>query len=345
MTEIALYRKYRPQNLKEVLGQEHIVSVLRNAIENNTFSHAYLFSGTRGTGKTSIARILAREIGCTPNDIYEIDAASNRKIDDVREIREAVHSLPFDSPYKTYIIDEVHMLTKEAFNALLKTLEEPPAHVVFVLATTEAHKLPQTISSRCQSFSFNRPSHETLKKVVLDISKKEGVSLEAPSTDLIALLGDGSFRDVLGVLQKIVEARNIHGAKITHTDVSKIVGAPDTHHINEILNSIQEGDASKGISHINEALEAGVDMKVFYKLLLKSARAVMLLRHAPKMEEMLKESFSEEDFKFLKDLGAKKDAKINSNVLKELLDTYSKLGGAYIEQLPLELALIRIIGE
>lgn len=146
MSEIALYRKYRPQKFKDVVGQDHVVKVLQGAIDLGNISHAYLFSGSRGTGKTSIARIFAKEIGTTPNDLYEIDAASNRGIDDIREIRDGVSTLPFESKYKVYIIDEVHMLTKEAFNALLKTLEEPPAHAVFILATTELDKLPEWVS-------------------------------------------------------------------------------------------------------------------------------------------------------------------------------------------------------
>ena len=148
----ALYRKYRPENFDEVLGQDHIVTTLSESLKLGNVAHAYLFSGGRGTGKTTMARILARAVNCSENDLYEIDAASNRGIDDIRELREAVNTLPFESPYKVYIIDEVHMLTKEAFNALLKTLEEPPAHALFILATTEMDKLPETIVSRCQTF-------------------------------------------------------------------------------------------------------------------------------------------------------------------------------------------------
>src|SRR3990167_6614668 len=191
MNELVLYRKYRPQGWKDVRGQEQIVSALTAAAQASTPAHAYLFAGSRGTGKTSVARIFAREIGCAPEDLYEIDGASNRGIDDVRELREGVKSLPFRSPFKVYIIDEVHMLTKEAFNALLKTLEEPPKHVVFVLATTELGKLPDTIVSRCQHFTFKKPSQKILKESVLDITKKEGYTMDASSADLLATLGDG----------------------------------------------------------------------------------------------------------------------------------------------------------
>ncbi len=149
-----LYRKYRPQTFKDVIGQEHVVKVLEGAVKLGNISHAYIFSGSRGTGKTSVARILAREIGTSGNDLYEMDAASNRGIDDVREIRESVNTLPFESKYKIYIIDEVHMLTREAWNAFLKTLEEPPSHVIFIMATTELEKVPETVVSRCQTFAF-----------------------------------------------------------------------------------------------------------------------------------------------------------------------------------------------
>src|SRR3989344_4156987 len=157
--QVALYRKYRPTKFEDVIGQTHIISVLENEIKADRVSHAYLFSGSRGTGKTSVARIFASTLGVNPEDIYEIDAASNRGIDDIRAIRESVHTLPYSSKYKIYIVDEVHMLTKEAFNALLKTLEEPPAHVIFILATTEPHKLLDTVISRCEHFTFKRLSH------------------------------------------------------------------------------------------------------------------------------------------------------------------------------------------
>ena len=161
-----LYRKYRPQNFEEVLGQDHIVSVLKNAVKTGRVSHAYLFSGSRGTGKTSLARILAKEAGCSDVDLIEIDAASSRGIDEIRALREAVRFSPMQGQVKVYIIDEVHMLTKEAFNALLKTLEEPPAHAIFILATTELDKVPETIISRCQNFSFRKISEEVLKKAL-----------------------------------------------------------------------------------------------------------------------------------------------------------------------------------
>lgn len=177
-SNIALYRKYRPSNFSEVIGQDHIVKAISGALSAGKVSHSYLLCGPRGTGKTTIARIIASELGTSPNDIYELDAASNRGIDDVRAIRDSVQTIPFDSKYKIYILDEVHMFTKDAWNALLKTIEEPPKHVIFILATTELEKVPETIVSRCQSFMFKKPTDAILSLAVTNIAKKEGYKLE-----------------------------------------------------------------------------------------------------------------------------------------------------------------------
>ena len=212
MTEIkseTLYRKYRPQTFEDILGQDEVVTTLKNSIESGNISHSYLFNGTRGTGKTSIARIFAREIGSSEEDIYEIDAASNRGIDEIREIRDSVSLLPYSSDFKVYIIDEVHMLTTQAFNALLKTLEEPPAHVVFILATTEKHKVPDTIQSRCQVYDFKKADIQTLTGLVKDIAEKEDVrNLPDEIAEAVAKKGRGSFRDTLSYLQKFIGSMN-----------------------------------------------------------------------------------------------------------------------------------------
>ena len=200
---LSLYRKYRPATFAEVRGQEDIVAVLEAAIAHKKIAHAYLFAGGRGTGKTSMARILAHTLGTSEEDMYEMDAASNRGIDEIRALREGVSTLPFNSTYKFYIIDEAHALTKDAWGALLKTLEEPPEHVIFVLATTEQDRVPETILSRCQVFNFKKPSHAVLKKLVLDIAKAEGASIAPQAAELVALGGEGSFRDTLGILQKV----------------------------------------------------------------------------------------------------------------------------------------------
>lgn len=228
----ALYRKYRSKSLSEIVGQEHITDTLQNAIKNGRISHAYLFTGPRGVGKTSIARILAHEVNQLPYndsathiDIIEIDAASNRRIDEIRDLRDKVHTAPASAKYKVYIIDEVHMLTKEAFNALLKTLEEPPAHVIFILATTEAHKLPETIVSRTQRFTFRPIEPKLAVKHLGKIAKQEGIVASPEALELIAQYGDGSFRDSISLLDQLGN----HGKRVEADDVLNLLGvAPQT---------------------------------------------------------------------------------------------------------------------
>ncbi len=339
---IALYRKYRPQTFKDVEGQDHIVKVLEGSINLGNISHAYLFAGSRGTGKTSVARIFAREIGTSVNDLYEIDAASNRGIDDIREIRDGVNTLPFESKYKVYIIDEVHMLTKEAFNALLKTLEEPPAHAVFILATTETDKLPETVVSRCQVFSFKKPSHKILKDMVLQVAKKEGFALEPASADLIALLGDGSFRDTHGILQKVISSTPAGTKKdkmITHEDVELVTGAPRTGLINDVISSIEAKDPAQGLKALRTASDQNVEMSLFLKFVLHKIRTILLIKYSPDMTKDLEQEFSAEDFAFLKGLAEKKDLSINSKIIVELLKAQELSRFSPIPELPLELVL------
>ena len=341
--ETTLYRKYRPQTFKEVIGQDHVVKTLESALKLGNFAHAYLFAGSRGTGKTSVARIFSHELGCTGNDIYEIDAASNRGIDDIRELRDSVQTLPFDSKYKVYIIDEVHMLTKEAFNALLKTLEEPPAHVIFILATTESEKLPSTVISRCQGFTFKKPSQNTLKDVSLNIAKKEGYTLDPSAAQLIAILGDGSFRDTLGILQKVISTSA--DKKITAEEVETITGAPSRALVDDFITAIAEDKLDAGLATVNKAVENNINMKMFLKLILAKFRFILLLRFAKDMEADIKNEIDEDDFKFLKKMSDPQNTKLSSATLSELLVAYSKLDFAYITQLPLELALIKLLGQ
>jgi len=338
-----LYRKYRPTNFKDVLGQDHIVKPLSITIKNGNISHAYLFAGSRGIGKTSIARIFAKDIGTSANDIYEIDGASNRGIDDVRALREAVNTLPFDSKYKVYIIDECHMLTKEAFNALLKTLEEPPKHVVFILATTEIDKLPATIVSRCEVHQFRKPTQKFLKDAIERVSKKEGFSLEPASADLIALLGDGSFRDTLGILQKIIGSSS--DKKISVEEVELVTGAPRESLINDFVLALSDKDLKNGLLCIKKAVDQSVDIKVFVKLILRKMRFVLLLRFAPDFEETVKSELSSEDFVLLKKIATDKNSHINSEVLKTLLEAHNLISFSALPELPLELATIKICGE
>jgi DNA polymerase III subunit gamma/tau len=339
----ALYRKYRPKKFSEVLGQDEVVSVLERSIKDGSMTHAYLFSGGRGTGKTTVARIFAIAAGCKPADLYEIDGASNRGIDDVRALREAVMTMPFESPYKVYIIDEVHMLTKDAFNALLKTLEEPPSHVIFILATTEREKVPETVLSRCQTFTFRQPSLEDLKKHAVDIAKKEGVKLDGQSAELVALFGDGSYRDTLSVLEKVLVSAS--SGALDADRVAELVGAPTHDLVNAVLRSIDSDDAETGLSAIRDARARHIDMKIYLKMILAKLRAVLMLRYAPKMAADLSEEFSPDDMEFLKGLATSKEKKINSHVLIEFLETSRYIGYAAVTSLPLELALIKATAE
>lgn len=337
-----LYRKYRPKNFKEILGQDHIVSVLEASIKQSKIAHAYLFSGSRGTGKTSIARIVANELGCAGEDIYEIDAASNRGIDDIRELRDSVHTLPFRSPYKIYIIDEVHMLTKDAFNALLKTLEEPPSHVIFILATTEKEKVLETIISRCQVFDFKKSSQAILRNLTKSVAKKEGYTIDSGSVEIIALLGDGSYRDALGMLQKVMSYST--DKKITQEETERITGAPSGKVVIEFLKALIEKNANDAISLIRKIEESGIDAKIFAYFIISRLRYLLLLRYAKNLHNFVKEEIGEEDYEKLVKLG--KDGKhINSETLKEFLSAYREINYAAISYLPLELSVMKIIGE
>ena len=333
-----LYRKYRPEKWSEVIGQDHIVSVLKSSAEKNSIAHAYLFSGTRGTGKTTLARIFAKSLGITPNDIYEIDAASNRGIDDIREIRDGVHVLPLNSPYKAYIIDEVHMLTKEAFNALLKTLEEPPSHAIFILATTETDKIPETVVSRCQVFSFKKPSQDILKQSITSVAKKEGYSIDPSASDLISILAEGSFRDALGILQKILGS--VENKKVSLKEVEDITGAPKSTLVFSFIQGLVFGDKEKSLIAIQQAKQDNISMKIFLALILEKVRLIILLSNSPSLKDKIKSEIGEDEFKIIFELANNKDSKLKSGLLIDLLKAYEMIGKSYIESLPIELAVI-----
>lgn len=343
MQETSLYRKYRPHSFSEVVGQQHITDVLEQSIKNDNYSHAYLFAGTRGIGKTSVARIFAREIGTQPHDLYEIDAASNRSVDDIRELREGVRSLPYDSPKKVYIIDEAHMLTREAFNALLKTLEEPPAHVVFILATTEPEKIPDTILSRCSIFQFKPPTADVLRETILDIAKKEKLDLDKSSADLVATIADGSFRDALSTLQKLLASKTKN--KMTAEEVEVILGAPRTALLKDFIQAIHEKDTGSALEVIERIKDAGVDVILFYQLVLSRLRAILILRHGNDfLQKEIAKQFSEDDLKSLKQL-AKEATIINSAFLLKYLEIEMHITVASIKTLPLELFVIELLSD
>lgn len=339
----ALYRKYRPQEFKEVKGQDHIVGVLSQGLAKGAVGHAYLFAGTRGTGKTSVARIMARALGTTERDLYELDAASNRGIDDVRALREAVHTMPFESTYKVYIIDEAHMLTKEAFNALLKTLEEPPAHVIFILATTELDKLPETIVSRCEVHTFKSPTRRMLRDHLVAIAHEEGRMLDVDAADIIALVAGGSFRDANGVLQKVITATG--EKKITADDAARVTGAPALSLVNDVIMGIAEGAPEAALGAISTASHDGVSMKLFAELILQRLRAVLMLRFAPASKADLSEEYTAEDIELLEKLAQDAKSPINSALLLRFLDASALIDRSAIPSLPLELAVVESVAK
>lgn len=238
-----LYRKYRSKSLDELVGQEHITLALKKAIDQGKISHAYLFTGPKGTGKTSVARILAYQLNNLPYDesatnldIIEIDAASNRRIDEIRDLREKVNIAPTSSKYKVYIIDEVHMLTKEAFNALLKTIEEPPEHAIFILATTELHKVPETIVSRTQRFSFKPIEKSKIISHLRSIAEQENINIEDDALEMIAEHANGGFRDAISLLDQV---RSL-SENIKKSDIQDAIGAPSTKLLTDLWESFKK---------------------------------------------------------------------------------------------------------
>lgn len=330
----AMYSRYRPHDFDEVIGQEHVTSVLAAAVESGQLAHAYIFSGTRGTGKTSVARILARALGTAPEDTYEIDAASQTSVDDIREINEAVWVLPFRSRFKVYILDEAHMLSRGAWNALLKTLEEPPAHAIFILATTEAEKIPETVISRSEWYQFKKPSAAVLAKVVAETGKKEGLRFGEGAAELIASLAKGSFRDALSVLQKVA-----HLSKdeiISRGEVERVTGAPPARLVREFVAALAAKDAAAGLEAIGRASAQGLDMESFTELALELARRALLFRIAPK--SALLAGVDEEERAFLETLA--KDSPITSDALLALLRAIDEASVSAAPGLPLELAVV-----
>lgn len=338
-----LYRAYRPQSFKDIAGQEQVIRPLAEQIRNGTVGHAYLFAGSRGLGKTSIARIFARELKTGPNDLYEIDAASNNSVEDIRALTENVYTLPFESPYKVYLLDEAHMLSRSAWNAFLKTLEEPPAHAIFILATTELEKVPETVRSRCQVYEFKRPSREGLAKLVAEVAKKEGCVLEPSAADLVALLAEGSYRDALSVLEKVIASST--DKKITREEAERATGAPRLAFIESLTRALSAGDTGAALAAIHTAADADVDMPLYLTLVLEYLRNVLLTRHAPELRKSLANELGEDLYAGVEAIAQEKGSRLTHETLKVFLDAASRIRFAPIPALALELAVYESLGE
>lgn len=339
METVSLYRKYRPHNFDNLVGQDYVKDTLVNALKGSRVSHAYLFSGPRGTGKTSAARLLAKALNCTNLqdgyepcnecefcveinngrliDLVEIDAASNRGIDEVRDLKEKIGFAPTRSPYKIYIIDEVHMMTKEAFNALLKTLEEPPSHVYFILATTEVHKIPETIISRCQRFDFKRINKKALMTRLSYIAQKEGIQAQDSALEIISRYVDGGLRDAIGLLEQLTADK-----KLDLEHVQEILGISSTSLLINLFGALMDGDVKLALSVINELHNQGSDLKQFLHEFIELLREKMLEHIAD--DEM------------------DKAGRLISMI--EIFEETKTMMESDIPQLPLEIAVIRITG-
>jgi DNA polymerase-3 subunit gamma/tau len=357
---LVLYRKYRPKAFSEVVGQEHIVMVLTNALRLGHVGHAYLFSGTRGTGKTTLARLLAKAYNCEKLksdgepcnacdtchefssgralDLIEIDGASTRGIDDIRELRESVRFSPMRARRKVYIIDEVHMLTKEAFNALLKTLEEPPEHAMFILATTELERVPDTILSRTQSFEFRRISQAKIRERMLILIKSEKYKIDEEGIMLVAFLADGSLRDTESMLGQLMDAFP-DGA--TKDNIESVFGLPKMKLIHALIDVALARDAVCIVETLRTILASGIDPKMLSRLLVNETRTLYRAGLDPKELERLGQELSEEHIKFFADHKNASRKDIEALLIK-LLEAHNSPFRGPFQELPVELALLSL---
>lgn len=338
MAHQSLYRAYRPQTFKEVAGQDQVTAPLSEQIKTGKVAHAYLFAGSRGLGKTSVARIFAKELKVSEKDVYEIDAASNNSVDGVRELNQNVHTLPFESPYKVYILDEVHMFSKGAWNALLKTLEEPPSYAIFILATTELEKVPETVQSRCQVYEFRKPTRDGLIKLVTMVAKKEGYAIEPGAADLVALLAEGSYRDALSVLERVFASSS--DKQVTREEAEKATGAPRRELLTALVRALSSGKKDEALAAIRKASGSGVDMQLYLSLLLEYLRTVLLVRHAPDLVADIKAELGEDEYAEVAEIAQAKDSKLTHETLKLFLDAAARVRYSPVPALPLELAVL-----
>lgn len=334
----ALYRKFRPIKFEEIVGQEHITQTLKNQIIADRVGHAYLFNGSRGTGKTSAAKILARAINClnlqngepcneceickgaingSLTDIIEMDAASNNSVEDIRSIREEVNFLPTKAKYRVYIIDEVHMLSTGAFNALLKTLEEPPEHVKFILATTEPQKLPATILSRCQKFDFKRISDENIKKRLELVCEKSNIEISTGALNIISALSEGAMRDALSILERCIQDGE---NKIDEDKIRNLVGIPKTIFVQNIINAIIEYNVEDALKTINTVLEDGKDINNFLLEMIKYTKDILVFKISENLE-----IYNKEEIEQIKNISQKLTKERLMNLIYELSELESQL--------------------
>ncbi len=340
MKHQSLYRRYRPHTFADLVGQEQVVEAFSEQIKNNRVGHAYIFAGSRGLGKTSVARIVARELGVSDRDLYEIDAASNNGVDYIRELSENIYTLPFESPYKLFILDEAHMLSKGAWNAFLKTLEEPPAYAIFILATTELEKIPETVQSRCQVYEFKKPSRAVLAALISDVAKKEGYDVTPSASELLALLADGSYRDALSVLEKALS--RAEGNKLSLEAAEKATGAPRQSLVNSFIASMSEGTTEGALGAIFAAKNADVDMNLYLTLILESIRNILLVRYAPEFRAELEKNLGAEGYADIEKCAKEKNSKLSHKTLSTLLDAASRMRFSPIPSLPLEIAVLEL---
>ena len=362
MSYVALYRKFRPQNFEDVKGQEHIVTTLKNQIKADRIGHAYLFCGTRGTGKTTIAKILAKAVNCehpvdgspcnecetckaisagTSMNVIEIDAASNNGVDNIREIREEVAYRPAEGRYKVYIIDEVHMLSTGAFNALLKTLEEPPSYVIFILATTEAHKIPITILSRCQRYDFRRITVDTISERLSELMEKEGTEVEEKAIRYIAKAADGSMRDALSLLDQCIAF--YLGEKLTYEKALDVLGAVDMEVFSELLRKVLAQDTAGSIKTLEELIVQGRELGQFVNDFVWYMRNLLLVKTSDVPEDAV--DVSAENLERLKEESEMLDTETLMRYIRVFSELSNQIRYASQKRVLVEIALIKLCHE